>query len=308
MLEFIKKYRLIFALVILFLPLALYGINTLSEGYQSTPSSNITINAASRSDACRKINNTSGDTYFVPTNTAGEWSTFLSNLPPSTTSAQCCAVGECWNGSSCVTADTDSDGAATTACLSTNNGGSDCNDGIASINPGATGSCNSNWDDNCDSDVDVNMSLGTNHTPESWDGAYKATYTETQWYSEADCGGSIVAKNTRFDPWDMDCSTASLNPGGGGGGGGEWLPVKPDYFGIVGNCYNQWAVDFGNAPTTGSVAYNSRWRSDTGCVNESSSVPTYRPATGFDGTSNPPGYSCNCASGDGSQLTNWTCY
>lgn len=292
MLEFIKKYRLIFALVILFLPWALYGINTLSEGYQSTPSSNTTINAASRSDYCRKINNASGDTYFVPTNTASEWSSFLSNLPPSTTAAQCCDAGQCLKTSdgSCITADADSDVHNTTTCLSTNNGGGDCRDDLASVYDGATPSCNSYADDNCSG------STADENSKDIWDGAVAITTDPAliTYYSGADCTGSVVAKSIWYGGWDKTCGTAAVS-----GGASGYIELSAANFGIAGNCYNQW--NFINMLGGGNVSYNSR--DYGGCANESSSIGANVPNTAY---LNPPGNSCSCTS-DGSAYTNWTC-
>lgn len=280
-LAFIKQYRLIFALAILLLPWGIYGINTLAEGYQSTPSSNITINAASRSDACRKINNTSANTYFVPTNTAGEWSAFLSNLPPSTTAAQCCDVGQCWNGSGCIAADPDGDGQNSDDCNGNNNGGYDCRDDLGSVYWGAVSSCNGYSDDDCNGNPDGDGSLPPGYTPDYPDGITKITGIERTYYSDASCS-SVAGYNLYYQTWDADCNT---------GVSSGLITMQASGSGNIGSCFLSQSINPDPSPN-GTVTWQSRRFPGGECEPESTWLPAYAP----NGTMvQPPGNSCRCS-------------
>ena len=50
---------------------------------------------------CKKIDNTSGVDYFVPTKTTAEWDSFAGNLPSGVT-VESCVVGGTWTYKDCA--------------------------------------------------------------------------------------------------------------------------------------------------------------------------------------------------------------
>lgn len=68
---------LIGVLAALVLPLSVLALNSVSTGFQ-VGSSAVTVDAHG---VCQKVTATDGENYFVPTNTADEWSAFRTNKP-----------------------------------------------------------------------------------------------------------------------------------------------------------------------------------------------------------------------------------
>ena len=76
-------------------PAAAWGINTVTEGFRVA---NVTtqINAHG---ICKNVTANDGKTYFVPTRTSAEWTTFLAQKP-TTVSATNCVMAPTCNGTS----------------------------------------------------------------------------------------------------------------------------------------------------------------------------------------------------------------
>lgn len=88
-----SAHILLGVLVAFAFPLITLALNTITTGFQ-VGASQITIDVHG---VCQKVNSTDGKSYFVPTNTAAEWSAFRANKPVGVTLNACCAVPYSWS-------------------------------------------------------------------------------------------------------------------------------------------------------------------------------------------------------------------
>jgi Regulator of chromosome condensation (RCC1) repeat len=85
---FLKRYKiylLVIAITVLTIPASLQAINQIIEGYRV----GLVTTQINAHGICKNVTSTSGTEYFVPTRSSTEWTTFLSNLPPGASAADC---------------------------------------------------------------------------------------------------------------------------------------------------------------------------------------------------------------------------
>jgi len=80
-----KKFLIFVAAFLIGAPVVVFALNTIATGFQ-VASTQVTIDAHG---VCKKVNATDGKSYFVPTNTAGEWSAFRANKPSGVSLGSC---------------------------------------------------------------------------------------------------------------------------------------------------------------------------------------------------------------------------
>lgn len=81
-----KNVLLILFAAALLTPFISFALNAVSEGYRTTGTDQ-KINAH---NVCKEVRQTGSNSYFVPTKTATEWSTFLSKKPSDVAVSNCC--------------------------------------------------------------------------------------------------------------------------------------------------------------------------------------------------------------------------
>ncbi len=89
--------------VFLLLSSTVYALNTWSSGYKVNSGTTVDVRYGP-SQLCRKVTNTSANSFFVPSKTVAEWNAFEANLPPGVSTADCCvpAWGAACGGSECI--------------------------------------------------------------------------------------------------------------------------------------------------------------------------------------------------------------
>ena len=117
------------------------ALDTTETGYRLDPGETLNLNIH---DISRSVTNTGSNTYFIPTLTTGEWSSFVTNSPSDITVVEeidCAGVpfGDSWQ-SDC-------------GCVSADNDGDDCDDCAGVPNGSATtdncGTCDTNASNDC---------------------------------------------------------------------------------------------------------------------------------------------------------------
>lgn len=88
-----RSAKTIFAIVVVALPVFAFALNTVITGFQ-VGSTKTKIDAHG---VCQNVQASDGKTYFIPTNTAAEWSAFRTNKPSGVALSSCCA-GFLYNG------------------------------------------------------------------------------------------------------------------------------------------------------------------------------------------------------------------
>ncbi|MEN9852553.1 MAG: hypothetical protein RI996_496 [Candidatus Parcubacteria bacterium] len=80
-----KNKLYILAICLCFLPICVFAINVITDGFQVS-SSPLSIDAHG---TCKSLSATDGQTYFVPTKTDIEWQAFINNKPAGIQSSVC---------------------------------------------------------------------------------------------------------------------------------------------------------------------------------------------------------------------------
>lgn len=226
--------------------------------------SNATAPAVNEWGTCYAINNNSGKSIFIPTNSSAEWSSFYSHLPSGVTAGSCCTPSgvnhngcyqnSMWAIDSCNNPQYIMDGCAGSFCTSGNvvtykGCGGDLNGGTC-ITPDTTicgngcanGSCNAcaaNYGQACTSAANVCGSTNS--------GTYDCTGACSATTPASSCGTcQSPAANTWYVDYfiytfdDPDCNYGWY--GESGTIGGEyWTVVEPSHAGLTNS------IDTGNS-------------------------------------------------------------
>lgn len=89
----LRTVVIVFGILFCSVPIVTIALNTISTGFQV----GATQTQIDAHGVCHNVQATDGQSYFVPTNTASEWSAFRTNKPAGVTLNSCCAVPYSWS-------------------------------------------------------------------------------------------------------------------------------------------------------------------------------------------------------------------